>query len=46
MDRRKLPADRDGKIKDGQHVGPLLIDIEVSDDGGSDGGVAGLTDSD
>lgn len=41
-----LPADRDGEIKHGEHVRPLPFDVEVSDDGGSDGGVTGLPDSD
>lgn len=40
------PADRDGKIEDREHICPLLLYIEVSDDGGSDGGIAGLPDSD
>lgn len=40
------PADRNGKIKDGEHVGPLPLHVEVGDDGGSDGGVTGLADSD
>lgn len=40
------PADRNGEIKDGEHVGPLPLHVEVGDDGGSDGGVTGLADSD
>ncbi len=40
-----LPADGDGKIENGEHVRPLSLDVEVSDDGGSDGGVTGLSDS-
>lgn len=41
-----LPANWDGKVEDGEHLGPLLLDVQVSDDGGSDGGVAGLPDAD
>lgn len=40
------PADGDGKIEDGEHICPLLLNIEVSDDGGSNGGVAGFSNSD
>ncbi|KAF3845875.1 hypothetical protein F7725_002954 [Dissostichus mawsoni] len=39
------PADRDGEIEDGEHVGPLPLHVEVCDDGGGDGGVAGLSDA-
>lgn len=42
MGHAPLPADRDGKVEDGEHVGPLALDVEVGDDSGSDGGVAGL----
>ena len=41
-----LPANRNGEVEDGEHVGPLALDVEVGDDGGGDGGVAGLPDSD
>lgn len=40
------PADRDGEVKHREHICPLLLDVEVGDDGGSNGGVAGLPDSD
>ena len=36
------PADRDGKVEHREHDGPLLLHVEVSDDGWGDGGVAGL----
>lgn len=42
MGHAPLPANRDGEVEDGEHVGPLALDVEVGDDGGSDGGVAGL----
>lgn len=45
-DGQNSPAHRDGKIKDREHICPLPLDVEVSDDGGGDGGVAGLSDSD
>lgn len=38
-----LPADGDGEVENGKHVGPLALNVEVSDDSGSNGGVAGFT---
>lgn len=38
------PAHRDGKVKNREHGGSLLLDEEICDDGGSNGGVTGLTD--
>lgn len=46
MGHAPLPADRDGKVEDGEHVGPFALDVEVGNDGGSDGGVAGLAHAD
>lgn len=39
------PAYGNGEVEDGEHVGPLALDVEVCDDGGGDGGVAGLADA-
>lgn len=36
------PAHWDCKVENGQHVGPRLLDEQVSDDGGSNGGVTGF----
>lgn len=41
-----LPADRDGEVEEGQHLGTLVLDEEVADDSGSDGGVTRLPDAD
>lgn len=40
------PADGDGEIEECEHVCPRLLYIEISNDGGRDGGVTGLPDSD
>lgn len=39
------PAHGNGEVKDGQHVGPFLLDEQISDDGGSDCGITGLPDT-
>lgn len=39
------PAQRDGEVEDGQHERARVLGEEVADDGGRDGGVAGLPDA-
>lgn len=39
-----LPSQRDGQVEDREHHGAAVISEQVSDDGGGDGGVAGLSD--
>lgn len=43
--RGPSPAQRDGKVEDGQHERARVLGEEVADDGGCDGGVAGLADA-
>lgn len=43
--RWRLPSQRDGQVEDGEHHGPLVVGEQVSDDGGRDGGVAGLSNA-
>ena len=40
-----LPADGNGKVEEGEHPTPGLLDEHVGDDGGRNGGVAGLADA-
>lgn len=40
-----LPSQRDGQVEDREHHGAAVISEQVSDDGGRDGGVAGLSDT-
>lgn len=42
---RSSPAQRDGKVEDRQHERARVLGEEVADDGGCDGGVAGLADA-
>lgn len=39
------PAQRDGKVEDRQHERACVLGEEVANDGGRDGGVAGLADA-
>lgn len=39
------PSQRDGQVEDGEHRGAAVVGEQVSDDGGRDGGVAGLSDA-
>lgn len=39
------PSQGNGQVEDGEHGGAAVIGEEVSDDGGGDGGVAGLSDA-
>ena len=39
------PAQRDGEVEDRQHERACVLGEEVADDGGRNGGVAGLTDA-
>lgn len=39
------PAQRDGKVEDRQHERACVLGEEVTDDGGRNGGVAGLTNA-
>lgn len=39
------PAQRDGKVEDRQHERACVLGEEVADDGGRNGGVAGLTNA-
>lgn len=39
------PPQRDGQVEDGEHGGAAVVGEQVSDDGGGDGGVAGLADT-
>lgn len=39
------PAQRDGKVEDRQHERACVLGEEVANDGGRDGGVAGLPDA-
>lgn len=41
----RLPSQRDGQVKEREHHGALVIREQVSDDGGGDGWVAGLSDA-
>ena len=41
-----VPSDGNGKVEDGKHDGPLLIGVEVSQDGRRDRGEAGLAETD
>lgn len=40
-----LPSQGNGQVEDREHHGPAVISEQVSDDGGRDGGVAGLSDT-
>ncbi len=40
-----LPSQRDGQVEDREHHGAAVISEQVSDNGGRDGGVAGLSDT-
>lgn len=40
-----LPSQGDGQVEDREHHGAAVISEQVSDDGGRDGGVAGLSDT-
>ena len=40
-----LPSNWNGKVEDRQHLGPSLLDEQVTDYGWSDSGVAGLPDT-
>lgn len=39
------PSQRNGQVEDGEHGRAAVIGEQVSDDGGRDGGVAGLSDT-
>lgn len=41
----RSPAQRNGEVEDGQHERTCVLGEQVADDGGGDGGVAGLTDA-
>jgi hypothetical protein len=41
-----LPANRYGKIEEGQHFGPHVLHAEIADDGRGNGGVACLANAD
>ena len=42
---RSVPADRDGKVEEGEHLAAHVLDKHVGDDGGGDGGVGRLADA-
>ena len=37
-----LPSDRDGEVEYGEHLGPHVLDEEIGDESGCDGGVGRL----
>lgn len=39
------PSHGDGQVEDGEHHGAFVTREQISDDGGRDGGVAGLSDA-
>lgn len=39
------PSQRNGQVEDGEHGGAAVVGEQVSDDGGRDGRVAGLSDA-
>ncbi len=39
------PADRDGKVEEGEHLAAHVLDEHVGDDGGRDGGVGRLANA-
>ena len=41
----KSAANRNGKVKYGQGLGPHVFDKKITDDGRGDGGITGLTDA-
>jgi hypothetical protein len=45
MKNGHLPADRDGKVEQGEHLAAHVLHEHVRNDGGSDGGVGGLANT-